>query len=353
MSQIESLRLPAGGRCSRRSLGRVAAVLVAAAFWLPASQGLAQQPGVNWRYTGEFVDVDLAGGPDIVTPFDVSGTNGNAVQTEVGTNSRAKFTPNASVDFSALTLKSGATIEAAVDNWVSLSALGQVSALYSDRTTVRGGGSAAGFIEFTWKNNGTLSASALSTNAEFGNLQLGYSANAELFAFVDAGADVIRESIAKYNISRGQLTPAELNCTRAIVDSGPTMRLEAPTFEFKDQRDLTGSGVQSQYVVVPFQDGTPVDLTVGLATCASFRADSLDIGPVDIRVAAEFQKSATLTAVRVLDENMQPLTEPFEFISENGYVYPLHQVPEPSGGLLALVAAACCAAARLRRRAAR
>jgi hypothetical protein len=319
------------------SLPRTFVFLLAASSWFVPNAVYAQD-SVEWRFQGKIVDHNPAGEQPLVHEFDRSGTDGDAIEFQSGNTSTARFMPNAQANAGTHTLKSGATIDAFVEDWEGMTALGYARASYSDRLTVQSGGSGGGFLAFTWSVDGKLSATA-NAGATGGLVFLNYAVNTELFVQAHAQNEEVgvRESIFHERITRGSLSESEAECFQPI-NSAAILRLFDPSIHH-DQRTFD-QGAFNSTVLVPFQVNQEAELTVNLFTCSTFYASQYDIGLVNFLLAAEFQNSASLQSVQVLDENMQPLAAPFQLISANGLTYPLVQVPEPSGALLALTAAA-------------
>jgi hypothetical protein len=143
------------------------------------------------------------------------------------------------------------------------------------------------------------------------------------------------------SITRGQLNNNQLSCLEPIDTATFVNLLERDSIAEARSFD---QGDRTYTVFVPYNANTPATLEMELRTCVNMRAAQLDINVVNPHSAAEFQHTASLLSVQVLDANMQPVTVPYELISGQGWTYPVQQVPEPSSILTVIVGAVAVAA---------
>jgi hypothetical protein len=296
------------------------ALLLSAAMLGCLPGNLCAQDRVEWSFAGRIADHNPSGEDLLVHEFEKFGTDGGAVEIQEGATSRAVFSPNAEARGATQTLKSGATIDVLAYRWDDVRARGISTVSYVDQLTVQADpreGLDGGMIAFTWGIEGKLSSELTATHPG-GVMFWNYHVNARLAAVVtypNAPEDVEIEIPFDESLTRGQLTNNQLSCLE-LLDTATFVNLlerdsiaEARSF---DQGDRTYT------VFVPYHANTPATLEMELRTCVNMRAAQLDINVVNPHSAAEFQHTASLLSVQVLDENMQPVTVPYELISGQG-----------------------------------
>lgn len=331
---------------------RCVALVVASGAYFVAATAASAQDDVQWNFSGRLIDNNPNGDEPLIHEFDKSGTDGNALDVQQPFSTRAVFSPNADALGDAQTLKSGATLDVLADNWDTVTAMGVARASYVDRLTVqadRQAGLEGGALAFTWGLHGKLT-SKLTVAPPGGLMYWGYVVSAHAYGVAQSPFDPSSfETLDLFSesISRGpSINANQANCTELLDDSFDINLLNENVHTEERSFDL---GQYTRKILVPYDVNVPATLEMHLDTCVNLRAKQIDIGLVNPFGAAEFQNTATLLSVEVLDENLQPVRVPYKLISDQGWTYPV-QVPEPSGMLLGVAGMALAAIAVRRRR---